>query len=143
MALAAVLAALVLLSMVVAVNGQRALLAVRQGRLDLARVDLAAAQAAAQAAALAAPADSAHVAAILPGAVLATGTEIAGSARATWTILGAVAPFVTVVVEATAPVAAGAARASWRLLAAARRDSLGGARWAPVGAAGWTRVPSP
>lgn len=141
-ALAAVLAALVIMSMVVAVGMQRALMASRQAGLDVARAQMAAAVMSAQAAALEAPLDSAQLAAMLPGAQIAGGEADAGRARARWQLVGAAAPFATLDVEAEMPVFGGTARTRHRVLVAPVGDSIGGLRWTPAAGLGWTRVPS-
>lgn len=141
-ALAAVLAALVIMAMVVAVSAQRALVAVRQAGLELARTEMAAAASSAQAAALEAPVDSAQSEAILPGAAIAAGEAGAGRAVARWELVGAAAPFATIEVEAEMAVFGGTARLSHRVLVTPVSDSTGGLRWAPAAGLGWTRVPS-
>lgn len=141
-ALAVVLAALVIMAMVVAVSAQRALVAVRQAGLDLARAELAAAVSSAQAAALEEPVDSAQCDGILPGAPIAGGEASAGRASARWHIVGAAAPFATIDVEAETPVFGGTARTWHRVLVAPAGDSSGGLHWAPAAGLGWMRVPS-
>lgn len=142
-ALAAVLGALVIMSMVVAVGAQRALLAARQAALELARADLAVSVASAQAAVLDEPADSTRVAGIRVGVLMAGGVTAAGTARAAWRLMGAVSPYATVEIEAQAPMHAGVARALHRALVTPHVDSLGVARWMVAGGAGWVRVPLP
>lgn len=142
-ALAIVLGALLLMAMVVAVSAQRALVTSRQAALELARAELLAAASSGEAAALAAPADSACCLFIVPGALIASGEVRAGRARASWTLTGAAAPFVTVDVVAEAGVLGGTARASHRALAVWWSDSAGGPRWVLAGGLGWTRRPSP
>ncbi len=141
-ALAAVLAALVIMAMVVAVSAQRALVAVRQAGLELARAELAAAVSSAQAAALEAPVDSAQREAIFPGASIAAGEAGAGQAVARWELVGAATPFATIEVEAERAVFGGKARLSHRVLVTPVADSTGGLRWSPAAGLGWTRVPS-
>jgi len=143
LALAAVLAVLVILSMVVAMSAQRALLVARQGVLDLARADIAASVASAQAALLDEDAGSARVAGIGFGVPVASGVVTAGTAQAHWRLVGAAAPFATGEIESWAPVHVGVAREVLRALLTPRIDSAGVARWALVGGAGWVRVPLP
>jgi hypothetical protein len=140
-ALLAVLCTLVIMAMVVAVDAQRALLAARQGVLDLARAETAAAVAGAQAAVLDLPVDTAGAAS--PGWVLAHGEVTAGAARAQWTLVSTLPPVATVEIVTQAGAVRGSARALHHALLSPVRDSLGGLRWALVGGAGWLRMPSP
>jgi type II secretory pathway pseudopilin PulG len=142
-ALAAVLSALVIMSMSVAVSARRALVAARQARLDLARADLAVLIASGQSAALNAPADSTCCATVVPGALLFHGEIASGRARARWWLKGGAGRFATVDVEAEVPTFGGAARASHRVVVAWTRDSAGGARWAIVEGHRWAKLPSP
>ncbi len=142
-ALAAVLSALVIMAMVVAMSAQRALLAARQGALDVARADMAAAIASGQAAALETPPDSAGAVGMIPGAALAAGEVSAGAATAHWSVVVAGAPFATIDVSAEAPVFRGTTRELRRAIFALARDSIGGLRWVPAGGGGWVRLPSP
>ena len=141
-ALAIVLAALVIMSMTVAVSAQRALTASRLATLALARSELAAAALSGQARALEALDDSAGGPVIVPGGVLATGVAASGHARARWTVIGAAAPFAGLDVATEVPLVAGLARAQHRALAAWQTDSIRGARWTLAGGSGWVRVPS-
>lgn len=142
-ALALVMAALVLISMVVAVGAQRALLAVRQGALAMARSDLTVVALGAEAAALGAPADSARTSGLPPGVVLATGTQRSGSAVAEWSMT-VVSPSVVIAeIAATSAVSHGAARARYRAVLSVREDSVRGRFWAPLGGSTWVQVPSP
>jgi type II secretory pathway pseudopilin PulG len=140
-ALAAVLATLVILSMVVAVAAQRALLASRRGALELARADIAAALVSGQVVVLDSPVDSARLAGSAPGTCIAEGALAVGTARAQWVITRAAAPFATVELEARASVIAGTAREVRRALIEGKMDSLGVVRWVLAGGAGWVRVP--
>jgi hypothetical protein len=142
-ALFAVLCALVIMSMVVAVNAQRALLMARLSMLDLARTEMAAAVAAARATLLDLPVDSAVARTGIPGTVLAQGETAAGPARAQWRLVTALPPFAAAEIASRAPILGGSARAIDIALVTPVRDSLGGYRWALAGGAGWVRLPSP
>jgi hypothetical protein len=140
--LAVVLGALVLMAMLVALTAQRALLAVRQGALDAARAEIAAALAAGEADALESPPDS--LAYRQPvGALLAAGDASAGRAAARWSIVATGTVYATVDVTAEAPVYRGVARELRRGLVVAVRDSAGGLRWASARGGNWVRLPSP
>jgi len=141
-AMAAVLAALVIMAMVVAVDAQRALLVARQGNLDMTRTEMAAAVAGAKAAVLELPADTVSIPAFLPGALLARGETSAGRARAQWTLVGAAAPFAVAEIEVEAPFVRGAARERHRALVVRASDAGGGVWWEVATPAGWVRIPS-
>jgi hypothetical protein len=142
-ALAAVLAALVVMAMVVAVGAQRALVGSRESALALARAEMAAAAAGAAAAVTAAPADSAHLAANAPGAMLDSGSVAAGSARASWRLTAALLPYAVVEIDVRAPVIAGSTRERRRLIMGLRPDTAGALWWVPIGGGGQGRVPAP
>lgn len=139
--LLAVLSALVIMAMVVAVGAQRALVAARQGVLDVARAELALAVAGAQASALVAPVDSVAALAAPPGTILAAGEAAAGAARAQWTIASTLAPFATIEIDGRAPAFRGAVRTRHRLLVVAFQDSVRIVRWGRAGGAGWQQMP--
>jgi hypothetical protein len=140
--LAAVLCALVLMAMLVALTAQRALLAVRQGALDAARAEIAAALATGEADALESPVDSAAYRQPA-GATLAAGESSAGRAAARWVIVATGAAYATVDVTAEVPVFRGVARELRRGLVVVVRDSAGGLRWASARGGNWVRLPSP
>lgn len=141
-ALVAVLAALIVTSLVVAITARRALAAARQGTLELARVELAAALAVARANALGAVADSALLG-LPPGVTIAEGQVDAGSARARWTLTNAAPPFVVAELRGSATASRGTARSVMRALLEPVADSSGGAKWRLAGGAGWVRLPAP
>ena len=141
-ALAAVLAALVIMAMVVAVGAQRALVGARESTLALARAEMSGAATGALAAVIAVPADTARLADIVPGALLDSGSASFGSARAAWTLTGAIAPYAVVEIDLRRPVIGGSAREFRRMIVGVRRDSAGEAWWVPTGGGGWGRIPS-
>jgi hypothetical protein len=138
-----VLAVLVIMAMVVAVGAQRALVGVRESALALARAEMSGAAAGALSGVLAVPLDTARLPLIVPGALLASGSTAYGSARAAWTLTGAVASYATVEVDSRCPVIAGTARELRRVIVRLRRDSAGGAWWVAVGGGGRGRIPLP
>lgn len=139
-ALAAVLTVLIIMSMVVAVRAQRALITARQGVLDLAQAEIEAAVAEAQVELLAQLPDST---AALPGVVLANGETAVGAARARWTVSGAASPFAMATIEGEAPSFSGVARSRRGALLLLARDSAGAPQWRLAEGAGWARMPSP
>jgi len=141
-ALAAVLCALVLMAMLVAVTAQRALLAARQGAIEVARAEIAAALGAAAADALESSPDS--LADRQPaGAILAAGQSSAGRAATRWVIVATGTVFATVDLTAEAPVFGGVARETRRGTLVVARDSAGGIRWVAATGGKWVRLPSP
>ncbi len=141
-ALVAVLAALIVTSLVVAITARRALAAARQGALELARVELAAALTMARASALWAATDSA-ASGLPPGVTIAEGEVRAGSAAARWTLSNAAPPYVVAELRGSATASRGTARSVMRALLEPVTDSSGGAKWRLAGGAGWVRLPAP
>jgi type II secretory pathway pseudopilin PulG len=142
-ALAVVLAALVLMSMSVAVAAQRALVAARQARLQEAAAEVTAAAAAAEAELIGAVLPAPCCATALPGELLASGVATAGRARAEWRVTGAASAYAQAEVVAEARTAGGTARSRRTALLSIVGDSAGGARLFPFGALGWVALPSP
>lgn len=142
-ALAAVLAALVIMAMLVAVGGQRALVGARESALALARVEMTAAAGAAMATVVTVPADSAVLAVSVPGALLDSGSAAFGTARASWRLTAAIVPYATVEIDVRAPVITGSTRELRRLMMSLRTDSAGARWWVPAGGGGRGRIPAP
>ena len=142
-ALPAVLAALVIMAMVVAVSAQRALVGARESSLMLARAEMSGAVVQAAATVLTEPVDSARLPALVPGALLDSGSARFGSARATWTLTSLLAPYATAEIDARAPVISGSARELSRVIVGLQRDSSGALWWVRSGGDGRGRVPAP
>jgi hypothetical protein len=142
-ALPAVFAALVIMAMVVAVGAQRSLVGARESALLLARAEMSGAVVQAMATVLTEPVDSARLPALVPGALLDSGSARFGSARATWTLTGLLAPYATAEIDARAPVISGSARELSRVIVSLRRDSSGALWWVLSGGDGRGRVPAP
>lgn len=141
-ALAVVLAALIVMSLVLAIAARRALAAAQQAHLELARVELGAALAAAQAQALMATVDSGAVR-LPPGVRLAEGEVGTESASARWTLTTASPPFVVAELRGSVVVRRGAARRLMRALLVPAADSASEVKWRLFGGGGWVRLPAP
>lgn len=142
-ALPSVLAGLVIMAMIVAVGAQRALSGARESALRLARTEMSGAATGAVATVMTEPVDTSLLPAFVPGALLDSGSAAFGSARASWTLTSALAPYATAEIDARSPVLSGSTREVSRIIVRLRRDSTGVLWWVPVGRGGRGRVPAP